>query len=171
MNDYIRHVLIFIGLFLLQTLIVSNLQLSYYINPYVHLLFVLTLPRNVPFAWLLVLAFISGLILDILLSSAGLHAAASVWMAFLRPFLLNLLTPKGSLDATMTPNIHSPGLIWFITYLGLHAIIYLSFYFLLEVFSFQNFHHTLLKIVLSTIVSVGFMTLLAFLFSAGRRRK
>jgi hypothetical protein len=171
MNDYVSNILKFAGLFGLQILTVSHFELSYYINPYVHLLFLLTLPNTIPFAALLFLAFASGLTLDMFLNTTGLHASASVLMAFCRPFLLRILTPKGNYEATQNPNINSPGLSWFVGYLFIHTFIYESYYFTIEVFTFRNFSQTFLKIILSVIFSVGLMTLLAYLFSSGKKRR
>jgi cbb3-type cytochrome oxidase subunit 3 len=171
MNEYVRHTLKFIGLFALQILIISQMQLSYYINPYVHLLFLLTLPNSISLVVLLLLAFASGLLLDMFLDTMGLHAAASVLMAFCRPYLLNVLTPKGNYEATQNPNINSHGITWFAVYLSIHTLIYESFYFMLEVFSFHNFSQTLIKIILSVVFSVVLMMLLAFLFSPNKRKR
>jgi cell shape-determining protein MreD len=168
---YLNNALKFFGLFALQVLIVSHFELSYYINPYVHLLFLLTLPNTIPFAALLIIAFLSGLTLDMFLNTTGLHAAASVLIAFIRPFLLNLLTPKGSYEATQNPNINSPGLTWFVGYLLFNTFIYCFFYFMLEVFTFREFHRTFWKIILSTLFSVMLMTMLAYLFSPGKKRR
>jgi hypothetical protein len=171
MNEYLNNTLKFAGLLALQVLIVSHLELIYYINPYVHLLFLLTLPNSIPFAFLLVIAFFSGLTLDMFLNTTGLHAAASVLIAFIRPFLLDILTPKGSYEATQNPNINSPGLTWFVGYLMFNTFIYCLFYFMLEVFTFREFPKTFLKIILSTLFSVLLMTMLAYLFSPGRKRR
>ena len=157
MNDYLNNILKFIGLFAIQVIIISHLELSYYINPYVHLLFLI--------------AFFSGLTLDMFLNTTGLHAATSVLIAFTRPFLLDILTPKGSYEATQNPNIDSPGITWFVSYLIINTFIYCFFYFLLELFSFKEFHKTFLKIILSTIFSVLLMTMLAYLFSPGKKRR
>ena len=171
MNVYLNNILKFAGLFAIQVIIISHLELSYYINPYVHLLFLLTLPNSIPFAVLLLIAFFSGLTLDMFLNTTGLHAAASVLIAFTRPFLLDILTPKGNYEATQNPNIDAPGITWFIGYLFINTFIYCFFYFVLELFSFKEFHKTLLKILLSTFFSVMLMTMLAYLFSPGKKRR
>jgi hypothetical protein len=171
MNDYIINILKFIGIFALQILIISHLEISYYINPYIHLLFLLTLPNSIPFAALLSVGFFSGLFLDMFLNTTGLHASASVLIAFFRPFILGILTPKGSYEATQNPNINYPGLSWFVGYLLLNTFIYCLYFFMLEIFSFREFGKTLLKIILSTIFSVLLMTMIAYLFSPNRKRR
>ena len=171
MNLYLNNIAKFLGIFALQVLIISHLELSYYINPYIHLLFILTLPVSIPLAYLLLLGFISGLTLDMFLNTTGLHAAASVLLAFIRPVIINIITPKGSLDLIQTPNIFTPSITWFINYLVVSSIIYLSFYFTLEVFSLKDFGQTLLKILISTIASVLLMLMIAYLFSPNKKKR
>lgn len=171
MNLYLNNIAKFLGIFALQVLIISHLELSYYINPYIHLLFLLTLPVSIPLAYLLLLGFVSGLTLDMFLNTTGLHAAASVLLAFIRPVIINIITPKGSLDLIQTPNIFTPSITWFINYLVVSSIIYLSFYFTLEVFSLKDFGQTLLKILFSTIASVLLMLMIAYLFSPNKKKR
>lgn len=171
MNLYLNNIAKFIGVFALQVLIISHLELSYYINGYVHLLFILTLPVSIPLAYLLLFAFLSGLTLDMFLNTTGLHASASVLLAFARPFILNIITPKGSLDLIQTPNIFTPSITWFINYISISSVIYLSYYFLLEVFSFHNFFQTIIKIMVSTVFSVLLMIILAYIFTPNKKKR
>jgi hypothetical protein len=171
MNVYLNNIWKFLGLFALQILIISHLDLSYYINPYVHLLFILTLPVNIPIAYFLLIAFVSGLTLDMFLDTTGLHAFASVFLAFVKPPLLNLLTPKGSYEIMQQPSINSSSITWFVNYLFIHSLIYLLIYFLLEVFSFKDFHVTFFKTLVSVGFSVLLMTIIAYLFSPNKKRR
>jgi uncharacterized membrane protein len=76
-----------------------------------------------------------------------------------------------SLDLIQTPNIFTPSITWFINYLVVSSIIYLSFYFTLEVFSLKDFGQTLLKILISTITSVLLMLMIAYLFSPNKKKR
>jgi hypothetical protein len=171
MNVYLINTWKFLGLFALQILIISHLDLSYYVNPYIHILFLLTLPVAIPSAYLLILAFVSGLVLDMFLDTTGLHAFASVFIAFIRPGLLSLLTPKGSYELMQQPGINSSSILWFFNYLFIHTFIYLFIYFFLEIFSLQHFFATLFKSIVSTFVSVALMVMLAYLFSPNKKRR
>jgi rod shape-determining protein MreD len=160
----------FVLLLLAQVLVFSNINFSSFVNPYVFPLFVLLLPFETPRWLLMILGFLSGLCLDLFLGSTGMHAASCLALGYLRPFLINIITPKGT-EFEITPNIHSQGLPWFIIYLGVAMTLYLSFYFIVEAATFYNFFLLLLKIVLSTVTSVLFMVIFLFLFSTRKKRR
>ncbi|MCW5906601.1 MAG: hypothetical protein KIS94_01995 [Chitinophagales bacterium] len=169
-NEIPHNLLRFILLLLAQILIFSNINFSSFINPYVFPLFILLLPFETP-RWMLMLAgMLSGLVLDIFLGSMGMHAAACLLVGYMRPFLINIITPKGT-DFEISPNIYAQGLPWFISYTGITMLIYLTFYFLVEAATFLNFFLLLLKIILSTAMSVMFMIIFLFLFSARKKRR
>ena len=157
-------------LLLAQTLIFSNINFSSFINPYVFPLFVLLLPFETP-RWLMMLLGVSaGLLLDFFQGSTGMHAAACLLIGYLRPFLINIITPKGT-EFEISPNVYAQGITWFVVYLGITMFLYLALYFFIEAATFLNFFLMLLKIVLSTIVSVVFMLIFLFLFSAKKKRR
>lgn len=169
-NEIPSNLLRFVLLLLAQILIFSNINFSSFVNPYVFPLFILLLPFETP-RWLLMLAgMLSGLMLDIFLGSIGMHAAACLLVGYMRPFLINIITPKGT-DFEISPNIYAQGLPWFVTYTGITMLIYLTFYFLIEAATLLNFFFLLLKIILSTLVSVFFMIIFLFLFSARKKRR
>ena len=89
-----RNLLRFAVLVLVQVLILNNIQISGYLNPYVYVLFVLLLPFETPNWLLLVVAFLLGLSIDLFSQTPGIHAFATVFMAFFRPFILNVLSPR-----------------------------------------------------------------------------
>ena len=78
-------------LILVQVLVLNNMNLGGYLNPYIYVLFLLLLPANINRSLLLIIAFITGLTIDYFGNTLGLHAAASVFLAFLRPGVINLL--------------------------------------------------------------------------------
>jgi len=160
----------FFLLLMMQILIFSNINFSSFINPYVFPLFILLLPFETPRWLLMVLGFFSGLALDIFLGSTGMHAAACLLIGYLRPFLISIITPKGT-EFEISPNIYGQGLTWFAVYLGVATSLYLGFYFLMEAATFLNFFFLLIKIILSAIVSVAFMLIFLYLFSSKKVRR
>ena len=157
-------------LLLAQILIFSNINFSSFVNPYVFPLFVLLLPFETPRWLLMILGFGSGLLLDVFLHSTGMHAAAGLLIAYLRPFLINIITPKGT-EFEISPNVYSQGITWFIVYLGITMLLYLSAYFVIEAATLLNFFLLLVKILVSTLVSVTFMLIFLFLFSSRKKRR
>ena len=59
-----------------------------YVNPYPYVLFILLFPINSNKNVLLISSFVIGITIDMFSNSGGVHAMASVVLAFLRPNLL-----------------------------------------------------------------------------------
>ncbi len=118
----------------------------------------------------MLIGFFAGLALDVFLGSTGMHAAACLLIGYLRPFLINIITPKGT-EFEISPNVYAQGLTWFVIYLGIGMLLYLTFYFLMEAATFYNFLLLLVKIILSVIASVVFMLIFLFLFSSRQKRR
>jgi rod shape-determining protein MreD len=160
----------FLLLLLAQILVFSNINFSSFVNPYVFPLFILLLPFDTPRWMLMLIGFFSGLILDVFLGSMGMHAAVCLLLGYIRPFLITIITPKGT-EFEISPNVYSQGLTWFVIYLGIATFIYHTFYFLIEAATFFNFFLLFVKIIFSTLVSVIFMLFFLFLFSSRKNRR
>ena len=169
-NEIPVNIFRFILLLLAQAFLFSNINFSSFVNPYIFPLFILLLPFSTPRLLLMLIGFSGGLMLDYLLGSIGMHAAACLLVAYLRPFLINVITPKGT-EFEISPNVYAQGITWFSVYLGFSVIIYLTLYFFIEAATFLNFFLMLVKILLSTAASVFFMLTFLFLFSAKKKRR
>ncbi len=157
-------------LLLVQVLIISNIRFSIFVNPYVFPLFILLLPFQTPRWALMLIGMAAGLLLDFFLGSTGMHAAACLFIGYARPFLINIITPKGT-EFEISPNLFAQGITWFSIYISVTMFIYLSFYFVVEAATFYNFFWLLLKIITSTVISVLFILILLYFFSARKKRR
>jgi hypothetical protein len=99
----------------------------------------------------------------------GIHAGASVLLAFLRPHILNLLTPRDGYDINDSVNIHIMGKGWFFTLVFILLLAHHSAVFFLERVSFDDIWHTLLKIVVSTLFTGIVILILQLLFFSPKR--
>ncbi len=160
----------FAGLMLMQVLVISNLKLGYYANPYIYHLFLLTLPFQIPQWILIVIAFSTGITMDAFSNTMGMHAAACAFMVFARPVVLRILTPKSSYETLDQPRLQSLGYLWFLLFTGVLTLFHHLVYFFLEVFSMDNFFITLGKVLFSTIVSTLLIMLISMIFSSGKKR-
>lgn len=148
-----RNIIRFIVLILLQVWVLNNIQLNGYINPYMYVLFILLLPFETPKWLILILAFSLGLVVDMFSNTPGIHASASVFMAFFRPFVLQSISPRDGFETGTFPRVHYYGIKWFFKYTLLLVFLHHLFLFTVEVFNFYNFHLTLWRTVLSTLFS------------------
>ncbi|MBN2273783.1 MAG: rod shape-determining protein MreD [Bacteroidales bacterium] len=156
-------ILQFIVLLFLQLLLFNNIQFSGFINPYVYVLFFLLLPFTFSRALLLFLGLAGGLVMDLFMGTPGVHAAATVLVAYIRPAVLELIAPHDGYEANTLPRISYMGLEWFIKYTVIIVFAHHLTLFYLEVFSFSHFFHTLLKVILSSVFSIAFIILSQFL--------
>jgi rod shape-determining protein MreD len=154
----------FILLTFVQVMILNNMHLHGLFNPYLYPLFILLLPLETPTWLLLFLGFFSGWVIDWYAHTGGLHAAASVLMAFVRRPMLNLIKPTSGYLPEDRPTISSMGFTWFITYCSILIFIHHFFLFMIETFSFAQFIFVIGRIILSTIVSITIMVILEYLF-------
>ena len=90
----------------------------------------LLLPFEVSLVGGMLLAFGTGLLVDVFYDTLGIGAAASVAVAYLRGPLLKALTPAGGYESYMEPTLPGMGLQWYLLYLCplvfLHAAILLG---------------------------------------------
>ena len=154
-----RNIIRFIVVVIFQVLVMDNVMISGYMVPYVYLLFILLMPFESP-RWIVLLSgFILGLGIDLFEHTLGMHTAATVLIAFLRPYVLNLLAPRDGYEPDTFPRIHYYGFLWFLKYTLLIVFIHHFALFYLEVFQLQNFLSTLLRVILSSVLSASTIVL------------
>jgi rod shape-determining protein MreD len=164
-NPLVRNITRFFLLILLQVLVLNHINMGGYINPYVYLLFILLLPAAMNKSLLLFLAFITGLTIDLFGNTPGLHAAASVFMAYLRPGVLRLFYQQMDFSPLDEPGPALIGLGGFFRYTLVLVFMHHLLLFMLETLSLNNFLHTLYTILLSTLATTLVMMILVMFFS------
>lgn len=165
----IRHIVQFILFVALQILLFDNLVLFSTGFCFVYIAFLLFLPIHINRVLLLFLGFIVGFTVDVFYDTMGIHAAASVLLAFLRPHVLNLLTPRDGYDTNDSANLHVMGWRWFLAYALILIAVHHAAVFFLEIISFE--WYTLVKILLSTLFTGVVIVILQLLFFSAKRAK
>lgn len=143
----------FIGLVLLQVLILNNVHIGGYATPFLYLYLILKFESNVSRNTLMLWAFFLGLMVDILSDTPGMNAAATVMLAFLRPIFLRLFVPRDTLDG-LVPAIRTMGVASFLKYLIACVFLHHGMLLAIEFFSFAHIGTLLLRIVSSTFLTV-----------------
>ena len=154
-----RNILMFVILVMIQILIFNNIQLSGYINPYIYILFILLLPFETPGWLLLVLGFLLGISIDIFSDTLGMHTIATTLTAFLRPYVLDIIAPHDGYKIGTKPRISYYGLSWFFKYAAILIVIHHLVLFYIEIFHFGGFFSTLLRVILSSAVTLSIIIL------------
>ena len=158
-----RNIIRFIVLILIQVLLLNNIQISGYIVPYFYIIFILLMPFETP-GWLLLFAgFTLGLSVDMFSQTMGMHTTATVFMAFLRPYILRSIAPRDGYETGTFPRIYYQGFEWFLKYALILVLAHHLVLFYIEVFRFTEFFSTLLRALLSSLLS-GILIILSQYF-------
>jgi rod shape-determining protein MreD len=163
MNSIIRYSGAFLILIVLQLLIFNNIEFSGYINPYIYVMFILILPVAIPSWILLLLAFLTGLVIDLFSGTIGVHAFATVMAGFVRPWVLSLNITAEASEPETSPSSYRSGLRWFLIYVVTVVMIHHLALFFLQIISIKNFLHTLLRVLLSTASTYFFIVIFEFI--------
>lgn len=153
-NEILVNSFRFIVLLLIQVLLLDHINFLGYINPYLYVLFILVFPLTGNRALLIFLSFLLGLSIDIFSDSGGVHAGASVLIAYIRPALLKF--SFGVSYEYNTIKISKATISELLTYIVLLVFIHHLMLFMLEIFSMQHIllvlKYTLFSGVFSTIL-------------------
>ncbi len=167
MSTLVKNILRFILLILVQFYVLDKIDLHYMVTPYLYFLFVLWMPFKLNRAVQMLLAFLLGFTLDSFRHSPGFHAAACVLIAYVRPFLINILIPQEGAESNYEePSAKSMGGFFpYLLYAGLLSLLHHAWLFFLEALEFGNFWYFIIKTLLSTIISLVLIFVAELLFS------
>ncbi|MCF8362423.1 MAG: rod shape-determining protein MreD [Prolixibacteraceae bacterium] len=156
----------YIGLFvtsvLVQVLFMDAIQFSGLVNPYFYVLFILLLPLYVPRYLQLLLGFLLGITIDVFSNTPGIHASATVFLAFMRPLFINS-TNVDEQDRGKIPSVMNMGTGWFMKYSGILILLHHVFLFYIEMFTLDDFFNTLMRSVLSALFTFALIIISQFL--------
>jgi len=153
-NKILLNIARFILLLLLQVLVLSHINFLGYINPYLYILFIIIFPLDGNKSLLIFLSFLLGLSVDIFSDSGGVHAAACVCIAYIRPLLLKFAF--GVSYEYNTVKINKEPASERFTYIVIMVLIHHIVLFTLEIFNASQ----ILLILTSTLFSTIFTTIL-----------
>ena len=151
--NYLHKIGWFIGLVLLQVLILNNVHIAGYATPFLYIYLILKFESDTPRNALMLWAFFLGLAVDVFSDTPGMNAAATVLLAFLRPTFLRLFVPRDTLD-TLVPAIRTMGILPFLKYLVVSVLIHHGLLLTLEFFSFAHIGTLLLRSTLLTVTCI-----------------
>ena len=156
MSNLIKNIVRFCLFILVQVYVLDQVPaLHRLITPYVYFLFILWLPFKMNRLVQMIVAFALGITLDCFTNSYGLHAASCVLIAYIRPFLINLLISQDGVEKNYNePSIQSLGFTAYFTYVGILAFIHNSFLFFLLALQTGGIFYFVVKSLSSTAISL-----------------
>jgi rod shape-determining protein MreD len=171
LNEIFRNIIRFIALVLVQVLIIKNIELGRFINPFIYVLFIVILPFETPKWALLFIAFFLGITIDMFYDTAGLHAAACVFMAYIRPGVLKLFSPRDGYESGTQPSIQYLGIPWFLSYAGILVIAHHLILFYMEIFRFSEFFSTFFRVIISSVFTMVLIIVVQYLFNRKKEQE
>ena len=151
-------------LMLLQLLVLNHVYLGGYVMPMLYVLFILMLPTDTRRIPMLLIAFGTGLLMDIMNNMLGFHALACTAVAMLRILFVDRILTRNEPVVIATPSIYSVTPQYFISYLMLLLAVFYLVFFTAELFGFHSIGGVLLATVCSTLVTTLLAVLYQFVF-------
>jgi rod shape-determining protein MreD len=166
MSTLVKNSIRFIFFILVQVFVLHQVPpLHKFITPYLYFLYIIWLPFNIRRGLLLLIAFAFGITLDYFLKSPGLHAAACVLMAYIRPFVINLLIrQEGAEQNYASPSVVSMGWAPYSTLVIILTFVHHSYLVFLEWMEFGSFLFFLGKVAGSVAISLLLVFITELLF-------
>ncbi len=171
MSDWLRYLFLFVIVVLLQVIIGNNIHLFGVAIPFFYIYFILRLPLSLSVNWVMTLAFVLGLTIDIFSNTPGMNALACVVLAALRKPVLNLYTPRGEDYAEAVPSIRSFGMSLYVRYALTLSLCFCAALFLVESLSLLNIGRLIARVAAST--ALTFLVILGMdsLTKSGREKR
>lgn len=166
MSDMLRNSVRFVVFILIQEFVLFQIHpLHRFVVPYVYFLYVLWLPFSMGRAGIMLVSFLFGLTLDYFTQTPGLHAAACVLIAYLRPFVVNILLPQeGAEQNYKSPSPVSMGWAPYFLYVVVLTLVHNIYLVLLEWLQFGSFLYFLGKVLATSGISIMLILIAELLF-------
>lgn len=171
MSNLIKNIIRFSLFILVQVYVLNQVPpLHHLVIPYIYFLFILWLPFKMGRRTVMILALALGFSLDCFTKTYGLHAASCVFIAYLRPFLVNLLISQEGAESNYNePSIKSMGFVPYFTYVAILTLLHHSLLFFLETLQTGGYLYFILKTLLSSAISLLLILLTELLFVRKQR--
>lgn len=150
--SYLYEIMLFVALILLQVLLLNRINLFGIATPVLYGYFLLKLPVGRNIYYVITSAFLMGLIIDIFLNTPGMNAAAITIVAAFRKNILGLFFEREGYD-DFVPGINTAAGP-FVRFTVFMVLLHLTLLFFIESFTLFNLKNTLLRIVMSSVVTI-----------------
>ena len=171
MSSLLKNIIRFALFILVQVFVLDKIHLHQMVTPYIYFLFIIWLPFRMGRTQQMIIAFLLGFTFDSFRHHPGFHTAACVLIAYIRPFLINLLIPQEGADNNYEePSFKSMGgVLQYLIFIGVLTLIHHGWLFLLEAWQFGNIWYFVVKTFLSAVLSLLLIIITELLFTRQQR--
>lgn len=168
-NLVVLNIVRFIGIFLLQIVVINNITVAGMFTPFLFVLFILMLPTNINKLLLLLVSFMMGLLIDITSNMLGFNAFCCTFVAYLRILFANRMLTHDEPIVISSPSIRSVVPQQFIAYVMMLLFIYGILYFSLVYMDFRAFGKIVLSAALCALITTVLSVLLQLIFIPAKK--
>lgn len=165
MSRFLTYSIGFLLLLFLQEYVLSAINILGLVNIFAYITIIILLPLSVPRAWLLVLGFCVGYIMDTMSGAGGLNAICVVWLAFVRPMVADMTLGRDVVLAGVIPSAYRVGASRFLSYTALMCLLFVTPYFLLEMMTLNDVWYTVIRILISSALTTALIFVLHLPFN------
>lgn len=154
MNNFLTYktALAWLAYIAAQVLILNGIDYLHMATPFLFILFLIDVPTDVNRIQYLLLAFATGLVVDVFGSTPGLHCFGCVFVAYTRRWVCKAFGPADT--SAITPSFRTFGTARFLQYAFVLVLVHHSLYFLMENGSANNLGMVGLKIAQSALFTM-----------------
>ena len=153
MNVVYKHTIRFVIFAFLQAMVFNQLNIGFGIHLMIQPLYIMLLPFELTVIPMMGIAFLMGLVIDIISNTYGLNTSSLVLMAYLRPIVFKFYGPREGYDPLKEPTSQDMGASWFTVVYGILLGLHSFWFFLLEIFELGRIGFILQKTIFSGVLS------------------
>lgn len=152
-NSVVRQIIGFFVLVFLQVWLFNKIHIGGYATPLLYIYLIIKLPIDMNRNWVLVVATLMGLTIDLFSYTLGLHTLACVFIGFFRHYLVKLFVPR-DIPEGLSPSFSVFGKSLFLRYTAIMVLIHQVVLFTTEAFTLFSITELLLRIGSSFVLTM-----------------
>jgi rod shape-determining protein MreD len=137
-------------------------------QPLIYIWFIILLPNSFPKWIVMILGFLMGFTMDVFSAQLGFHTATATLTATIKPMMLSWFVNNFD-NNTFRPSIAEMGFLSFLGFTSSIVFLHTTIYILIESFSFAEILNLLLRILISSLISIGLILISDALFIKERK--
>ncbi|PVX50713.1 hypothetical protein C7377_1026 [Balneicella halophila] len=165
MSNFIKNIIWWTGVLLLQMALLLYFRPTMVYTPYIFLILLFRILYTIPRTIVLLIAFLTGLFIDAMVNSWGVHAFSAVFIVFIQPAIVNVFSQQ-ALGEESSFSFQTMGKLRYTLAMFILLFIYHALAFILWNFNFNYFFFFLYKAFVSSAIATFIILLLFSIFKS-----